>query len=242
MDYNSLPWVLLPDGSRKINEELYDVINYVKPFLPENPVILEAGSSTGEDTIRFKETWPQSVIYCFEPEKSLFNKLRDKISGMSNINICNCALSNVCGAYKFNIARSVEISSLFDDNFMSIDFPKDVLDSVNTKREDMHGYDDVFSVVMCTTINQYFEFNQLIDFIWLDAEGAELKILQGASNVLSRVKIISSELNFQQFRKGSVLFDDLYKFMNNNNFKLRYIWGRCNWQGTGIFINEKVGN
>jgi FkbM family methyltransferase len=240
MNYDSLPWVLLPDGTRKINEELYDVINYVKPYLPENPIILEAGASTGEDTMRFKETWPKSIIHCFEPVPSLFGKLQDRVLGIKGIAAHNFALSISFYDQKFNIAKSEEISSLFPDNFMNINIPQDVLDSVNMKREDAHDYDDTEIIVKCMTINTYCNMNNIhaIDFMWLDTEGAELKILQGASNILSRVKVVSCELNFQQFRKGAVMFDELYDFMIKNNFELKYIWGRDNWQGTGIFINK----
>jgi hypothetical protein len=125
---------------------------------------------------------------------------------------------------------------------MNIDVPQDVLDSVNMKKEDMHGYDDIESGCYCISINDYLaeltEYKRPIDFMWLDAEGAELKILQGASKILDKVKVISCELNFQQFRKGAVMFDELYEFIVTNNFELKYIWGRDNWQGTGIFINK----
>lgn len=241
MNYDSLPWVLLPDGTRKINEESYDVINFVKPYLPENPIILEAGASTGEDTMRFKEIWPKSQIFCFEPVPSLYEKLFNRVSKIPGITVHGCALSNVYGEQKFNIAKSNEISSLFPDNFLNVDIPQDVLDSVNMKKEDAHDYGDNESVVNCTTINDWFYLSgyiKQIDFMWLDTEGAELKILQGASNILSRVKVVSCELNFQQFRKGAVMFDELYDFMIKNNFELKYIWGRDNWQGTGIFINK----
>ena len=54
------------------------VLECVKPFLPENPTILEAGAYEGEDTIRFKKFWPNSVVHTFEPVPEAYCKLMQK--------------------------------------------------------------------------------------------------------------------------------------------------------------------
>ena len=48
---------------------------YFLKFLPENPVILEAGAHKGKDTVEMAKLWPAGTIHAFEPVPSLFKKL-----------------------------------------------------------------------------------------------------------------------------------------------------------------------
>jgi FkbM family methyltransferase len=150
------------------------------------------------------------------------------------------ALANSFGIAKFNIGRGVEMSSLFDDNTENVIVPKEIADSQGLKSQQMNDYGYTPSVVGCDSVDNWSEDNgvKIIDFFWLDAEGAELLILKGASMILPTVKVILSELNFQQFRKGAAMFDDVYGYLTEKGFELKHIWGRSNWQAMGIFVRR----
>ena len=48
--------------------------HFIAQFLPENPVILEAGAHVGTDTVEMVNLWPKCTVYAFEPVPELFDK------------------------------------------------------------------------------------------------------------------------------------------------------------------------
>ena len=57
-----------------------------------------------------------------------------------------------------------------------------------------------------------------IDFIHLDVQGAELKVLEGAGELLSKVTAIWMEVEAVELYKGQPLKSDVEQFMNQNDF------------------------
>jgi len=76
-----------------------------------------------------------------------------------------------------------------------------------------------------------------IDYMWLDMEGAELIALKSSSRILSTVKVISTEVNFKEYRKGMALFEEFNSFLLNSGFILHKIWGTYG-QATAIYIRK----
>ena len=247
MDMGGLPWVDIED-----KDGVYQAV----PFLPNNPVILEAGACAAEDTIRFKHVWPASVIYCFEPTPCLFEIASrnianppsrfSKTENLDGIHLYNCALSDAVGEQPFFVGGNMPAtSSLFQDNWENITLPDSVCESVGIPREKLAkmGYNDQPTTVQTTTIDAWRKENSIgdIDYIWLDTEGAELLVLSGALETLPRVKVLHLEFSMQEFRKGWVLFDDLYKFVDEHGFVIKAIWQvHENWTGNAVFVSKEL--
>src|ERR1700719_782793 len=70
------------------------VLHFVKHFLPENPVILEAGANNGEDSARFATFWPQGTLYAFEPVPELLEAAKARCAPYGNVHFCEKALSD----------------------------------------------------------------------------------------------------------------------------------------------------
>jgi FkbM family methyltransferase len=175
-----LPWIDAVDS---------ETINYVEPFLPINPVILEAGVNKAEDTIHMKEKWPESTIYGFEAHPESFAKAREQVKTLKSITLYNYALFNIVSKASFYLSPKMPAtSSLLQDNLNNIEFPKDFYH---------FNYGDTPIQVDCITIDHWAEQCGIkkIDYMWLDAEGSELYILQCAQTVLPTVKVISIEVN-----------------------------------------------
>ena len=58
-----------------IKSDLESVLNEVKPYLPEDPIIIEAGAYNGLGTMKMEKFWPQSAIHAFEPVPEIFEML-----------------------------------------------------------------------------------------------------------------------------------------------------------------------
>ena len=222
-----LPWIQAND---------HEAIEYAAPFLPDNPIILEAGVCDAEDTCRMKTRWPKAKIYGFEPLPQHYNLSKKNSAHLHEVTIYKKALSDKVGTLTFYESRKVPgASSLLQDNFDKIEIPKDIgHDGVN--------YLDTPISVECTTVDQWVKEAAIkkIDYVWLDTEGAELTILRHAKTILPTIRVISIEANFKEFRKGMTLFPDLYEFLTQQGFTLKYIWGRPDWQATAVFVNSKI--
>jgi FkbM family methyltransferase len=227
INLDDLPWRAVPEG---MNENEF-ALRIVQWHLPDAPVIIEAGASEGSDTERMKAIWPDSTIYAFEPVLWLYNRLKKKVDNLPGVRTFNLALSDKTGKVGFNMGAGSEWSSLLEDNLKNVAFPEDLIGSANT-------YEYVSTITDCTSVRAWAkqESAKAVDFLWLDAEGAELMILKGAEEVLTTVQAIAIELNFKEFRKGGAMFEDVYNFLSEKGFALWHIWGRRDWQSMGIFI------
>jgi len=178
---------------------------FVKQFLPENPVILEAGGHHGEDTNRMKRLWPQATMHVFEPLPSSFEKLVKNTQHLSCVTCYPYALSYYVGKAPFYFnpkndgASSIGAPVFFNEQ----EFEKDPLE------------------VPCTTLNVWSGENGIskIDFMWLDMEGHELYMLQQATNILDSVKAIYTEFSFVPIRSETGLYVDLKAFLESKGFR-----------------------
>jgi hypothetical protein len=76
--------------------------------------------------------------------------------------------------------------------------------------------------------------------MWIDAQGYEGKILNGAQKSLHLIKVIFTEVNFEEVYAGTTLFNELKFFLEENNFELIKVWK--NWpQGDALFVNRSMG-
>lgn len=222
-----LPWI-----NGKDEEAMY----YAIPFLPENPVILEAGMFYGEDTLLFKKQWPDSTIYGFEAHPKHFKNALKRLGNQKGVFLYKKALFDHVGTITFYCSDLQSgASSVLEDN------KKNVENVFNDPPEQL-SYLDKPVEVECTTIDHWAGERNIskIDYIWLDTEGAELYILQNALSILPSVKVLSLEANFQEFRKGMTKFQDLYDFLTDHDFVLKSIWGHHNWQSVAMFVHKDL--
>lgn len=226
-DIDDLPWIHASD---------YEAINFVEPYLPENPVIIEAGVCDAEDTHRMKKLWPNATVHGFEPHPDLFIRATNETQYMKNVTIYPLALFNKVGTMIFYVSSKIPAaSSLLVDNLDNVEIPEDM-------EHDGRNYQDTPITVNCTTLDFWAETEKVdvVDFIWLDTEGAELYILQSGKSLLTNVKVICTEANFKVFRQGMTQFPELYDFLIEQGFTLKYIWGRSDWQGVAIFVKSNL--
>lgn len=220
IDINKLPWVTHGhDG---------DELNLIKPFLPNNPVILEAGACGGEDTVNFPKIWPQCTVHSFEPVPSFFERLKAYAGHLPNVHLYPFGLFTKTGNYSFYLCQGQTpggASSLFP----SAGMPE-------------CQYDERLITIYCKNLDEWAqEYNvDHIDYMWLDMEGAEYYALSSSPKVLKTVRAISCELNFREFRKKMPQFETLYNFLTTEGFTLYKIWGSPTWQAVGIFVRTDI--
>jgi len=172
-----------------------EMLTYVKQYLPENPVILEAGGHFGEDTIRMKSVWPNAIMHVFEPLPSSFNTMLETLQNISDVHCYPYALSTYSGFTDFYINTENYGAS-------SINPP------VNWNKKE---FTKVLRKIPCITLDEWAKQYGIdhIDFMWLDMEGHELHALRHGADILKTVKAIYTEISYIPVRVHSGLFYEL---------------------------------
>jgi FkbM family methyltransferase len=183
---------------------------YFISFLPENPVILEAGAHRGKDTVEMARVWPAGTIHAFEPVPSLYKKLEYSTKNLKNVHCYQLALGDKQGT------EILHVSSGASDGSSSLLPPKEHLNVFPTV------YFDEELPVTTTTLDAWAESNniQKIDFMWLDLQGMELNVLKSGIHILQTVTAIYSEVSGIETYKDQTLYSDLTDWLASNGFHI----------------------
>lgn len=185
----------------------------IKSIVGDLDIIIEAGASDGIDTQKFTELFPAVNIYAFEPVKEQYEFLINKFSGRRNIRIYNSALSEISGAQKINVGKSVGYlggmgsSSLLTPNLHKNWFPQVQFDE--------------FEIVNTLKLSEFMleENIPFVDLLWLDVQGKELDILKEAEQqIIEKVKSIHLECSRINLYDNQPQFKHIKKFMDKINF------------------------
>jgi FkbM family methyltransferase len=155
---------------------------------PENAYILDCGAHIGLSVIYLKCICPTAHIVCFEPDEKNFDLLQKNISShyLKNIDARNEAVW-------------IENTSL---NFIQ---EGDMASKI--------GGDSSVNTVSVKAVRLKSYLNQKIDFLKLDIEGAEYKVIKDIANSLADVKNMFVEYhgNFEQNDELLEIFDIILK-------------------------------
>jgi len=80
-------------------------LQFIKKYLPENPVIVEAGAFDGNETVLMSNIWPKGIIHAFEPVPMIFKWLKQNTVNCNNVQYYFYALSNKTGTAKFYLSE-----------------------------------------------------------------------------------------------------------------------------------------
>lgn len=181
--------------------------------LPNNPVILDIGCNDGYNTINFSSLFPNAQIFGFEPEPRSLDVFRAK--GIpDNVKIFEYALSNTNGVDTFWRCSGFEPErpgQRESDWSGSLLKPKIHLDAVPWMK-----FDTTFNVIT-KRLDTWFEQTSIdrIDLIWMDVQGAEHLVFEGASGILDKVKYIHTEFDDRELYTGQKSLKELLEYLPN---------------------------
>lgn len=185
--------------------------------------VFDIGSCEGEDTIRYSRLFPQAKIYSFEPRQDNIATALELIEkyNCKNIILENFALSNQKGSSIFYLSEGEpeHIKNSKDWNFgnksSSLLAPSDQM-RIHTE---WLSFDNKIEVRTERLDDYVVSKNiQILDFIHLDVQGAELMVLEGAGSFLKNIKVIWMEVEAVELYKDQPLKEDVELFMRQNNF------------------------
>lgn len=193
----------------------------IAPYLPADPVILEAGACDGVDTVRFAAQWPDAVIHAFEPVPALQAEVRLRTTHLPQVHFYPLALAGSAGEavmYVVDPGAGMKRGS----------------SSLLARQEREPNYD----IRVCTeTIAGWAAANAVdrIDLMWLDMEGGELAALKAAGPILDTVKAVSMEVTREESDAGVPRYEEVVAWMGSQGFRIA-IDRVTLWFGNILFV------
>lgn len=181
---------------------------YIAKFLPQKPVIVDAGAHTGKDSCEMARLWPHSIIYAFEPVPEVYARLVNNCKKYTNIYCSQLALA------AHNGTASLYVSSGSSDGSSSLLKPKDhLIDHPQVQFND-------HIIISTNTLDAFAQEHGIshIDFLWLDLQGAELLVLQASPKILKTVQVIYTEVNLHELYEKCALYNEYKAWLESEGF------------------------
>ena len=172
--------------------------------------VIDGGANRGAFTDALLELHRPERIVLVEAIPNLAEKLRARFASEPSISVVSAALSDRNGEAQFEINRSEASSSLLPiDPRNSEWFARDLRVARAIQ-------------VPTITLPALMEAQQLqtVDLLKLDLQGAERFVLTGGEAVLDRVRVIYTEVFFEQLYAGAWFFWEMNEFLATRGYKL----------------------
>ena len=195
---------------------------FIKNFFGKKKITLvDVGANLGGYTNFVLQNTKVKEIHIFEPSKKCFGYLKKKFT-QNKIYINNKALSN-----------TNKINTFYESEVLSQSSLHKVKNKFNSNLENT----DVYKIE-CVTLDKYFygrKKNFVIDLLKIDAEGEDLKVLEGASKLLKNknIRLIKIELLNSFNQKNDSNINEIIFFLNKYNYYITTI-------SKTKFVNEKL--
>lgn len=188
-----------------LNKEIFQNEIYSIDILNDSPIIFDVGAHIGMATIYFKDRYPKSSVYSFEPNPNIFPVLEENVemNGIKDVKLFNIALGLKEGI------RDMYIDSSGLCAFSTSSFRKDAW---NGKQKSLP------ISVKIDILSKYI--NMDIDLMKIDVEGSELDIIMDLdnNNLFSNIKNMIIEYHPKKNQK----IEKILHILRKNNFELSF--------------------
>jgi 2-O-methyltransferase len=182
----------------------------LRKYLPDNPVIIDCGAHVGADSIELAKIFPNGQVHSFEPVPEIFKHLKQNTRKYSNIFTYQIALSNENGTSKMFVSSGVSDAS------------SSLLKPTGHLENHPEVYFNETAEVRTQTLDSWAEENSIkkVDFLWLDMQGFEHKMLLASAKILRNVKAIHTEVSMNETYKDAPLYGEFRKWLEEGGFRV----------------------
>lgn len=175
----------------------------IKKIVKEGNTVIDVGANIGIHTVTMANCVGKTGhVYAFEPSQNNVKLLRQtmKLNGFHNVSIIDKAVSDKPGKSLFYLSNGISAHSLTD-----------------------FGYNKGSVEIDVESLDHFFEnLDKKIDFLKIDAEGYDFKVLRGMQNILK-----NSDLKFlieffpERLKKAGDSPSEFLQFLFENGFTVK---------------------
>lgn len=198
-------------------------------YIPDARIVLDCGANVGQMARAFRSVFPNAAIFCFEPVSRLHQQLQATCESIK-AKLVPLAVGDFDGSADINLTTSPEAASLFAYQ-------------PGNPCAKWTWVVDKESIHVCTldrwSAEEHIDVGQ-IDMIKLDVQGAELKALYGARNLLKHVRVVLLEVAFVPIYKDAPLYAEIDCFMRECGFRQEAVYPSDqpnNW-GDALYVRS----
>ncbi len=204
-----------------------EMLPQFRPFIPTDGVVLDVGAHAGQFTKLFAAMVPGGHVHAFEPGSYALSILRTVVSfrRLSNVTVHACGLGDTSQAGVLNVPIKESGSVGFGLSFVGDSQARErraLTEHIAIKRLD--------EVVMECGMTR-------VDFIKVDIEGSEMRMLAGARETLSRFSpaLYIELVNGHLARRGDSI-EKLTGYLGGLGY--RPVGGPCTQEGNQLFTRS----
>jgi FkbM family methyltransferase len=225
--------ILQDDHASEVLKFCRDIRGYISPERVR--VILDVGARDARESIKLKEIFPNAKVYAFECNPQAIQLCRENIGGQSDIVLIEKAVSDVNGL--------IEFYSIDPQKTITVHADGNIGASSIFQANPEYPYEQYVQkkiVVESTTLKKWALNSRTegIDIVWIDLQGAELRAFHGMEDLIEKVKIIYTEVEFKQMYLDQPLFADIDRFLRSKGFRLLNITP-CDWFGNAVYVQKE---
>jgi len=189
----------------------------------ERIVIFDIGSCEAEDSIRLKRRFQNASVYAFEPLPRNVEMMRRNLTrfGMDDVVVVPVALSNADSMATFHVSSGRPDHVPVNDDWDYGNKSSSLLPPGRTHEVSPWLKFEEAIVVETLRLDTFCSSHSIasIDLAYIDVQGAELLVLEGAGEYLDRIGMIWMEVEAIELYAGQPLQDDVERFMQAQGFR-----------------------
>lgn len=227
-EYYNHPELELPKAYDAIQLEVERRLHrylHCDPCSIENVVIV--GANTASEISRIKRAYPNSKFFCFEPSPKYIDALKAAWTNDPSVRIYPIAVSDTKGSATFYELDMPGNGSLL---------PPDVEEWA--KATEWKNKETQEFTVEVDRLDAVLDLD--IDLLWIDTQGNELRVLQGAEALLQRTKAVFLEMTLlPSFYQGGAPYAPIRTLLEQIGFhEVGVGIDPWNFTGVGLYVSE----
>jgi 2-O-methyltransferase len=224
----------IPAGS-PLTDPRNPLVELAKRLSIHSPIICDIGSRDATEGLILMKHLEGRELHIFEPNPAAAEKCRINLSRMTEKD-GSVFFNEVAVTEKVGVAPFYPVSLPQSDN-KDIGFSS--LYRINPQYMRRRGRIVQSEILVETvTLDAYFSDREPPDILWVDVEGAELRVFQGATRVLEHVGLIHVEVALRPMQLGRPLFWEVDSYLRGFGFRL-VTFTEVSWL-TGLLYRYKV--
>lgn len=173
--------------------------------------VLDVGANKGQFGRFLRKNGFKGELYSFEPLKEPFAILSSESEKDSKWHAINCGLGSEKTKCEINVTNTTEFASIRNPNTYATQMFNDLVEVTHQETIQLDTVDNFL-----LTNNDSFS-NKTI-FLKMDTQGYDLEVFKGASNSLSRIVALQSELSVQAIYDGMPGYLDALAVYSDNGY------------------------